>query len=340
MKIRFVIFCLTLLCIDLNAQDFHFSQYDETPLLINPALTGAFEGTLRGHLYFRNQWSKVINPYETYGASFDARLTTNTKKKSKNESGCLSFGISIMKDKTGKSELSVTQSLFSVAYHQRIQKNSYLTGALQGGFTQKTINYDNLLWDNQYDPSVSGFNPALPNKENKLIDGFSYTDVSGGLLYTFKSDELPNEIFDRVNIKTGIAYYYFTKSDKSFTVIYNNPMYAKLVFHARAALGIYRSGFSMIPSIMYEKQGPNTEFVVGTGLKYTFRKLFQLKGISDEAGLTLGYLVRTSDAFIPYIAIEFAGFNLGISYDVNFSDLKKATKKIGGVEINVKYIKL
>jgi len=339
MKIKLIIFCLLLFALKINAQDFHFSQYDETPLLINPALTGSFSGTLRGHVYFRNQWSKVINPYETFGASFDARLSFSKKKKA-SESGCLAFGISIMKDKTGKSELSATQSLFSIAYHQRVHKYGYLSGAIQGGITQKTINYSNLLWDNQYDPAVSGFNPALPNKEMYLVDGFSYNDVSAGVLYNFKTDELNSEPFDRINLKTGFAYYYFTKTDKSFTEIYNNPMYARLVFHVSSLLGIYRSGFSMIPSLMYERQGPNTEFVVGTGVKYTFRKLFNVKGLSDETGLTLGYLVRTSDAFIPYMAIEFMGINLGMSYDVNFSDLKKATKRLGGFEINIRYIKL
>jgi len=323
-----------------KAQDFHFSQINETPLLINPALTGAFEGNLRAHIYFRNQWAKVINPYETFGASIDGKLslTGGTKKgRGSYDNGFLSFGFSIMKDKTGKSELATTQALFSVAYHQRIQKYSFLTAGLQGGFTQKNINYTNLFWDNQYDPLQAGFNQALSSKESQLIDGFSYNDISAGVLYSFVSEEGPTDAFDKINLRTGVSYYYFTKSDKSFTVLYNNPMHQKIIFHGVADMGIYNSGFALVPIFMYEIQGPHRECVIGNGFKYEFKKIKNLIGYSDNTSLTIGYLVRTGDSFIPYMAIAFSGFNLGISYDANFSDLKNATKRLGGFEINLRF---
>jgi len=41
----------------LSAQDPHFSQYYFTPLEVNPALTGIFEGKYRASMSYRDQWS-------------------------------------------------------------------------------------------------------------------------------------------------------------------------------------------------------------------------------------------------------------------------------------------
>ena len=47
------------------AQDIHFSQFSETPLLRNPALAGIFSGDLRIQAVYRNQWNSVTVPYQT-----------------------------------------------------------------------------------------------------------------------------------------------------------------------------------------------------------------------------------------------------------------------------------
>ena len=60
------------------AQDVHFSQFNQTPQLINPGATGVFNGSIRGILNYRTQWSAFGNAFKTYGASFDAPIT---KKK-------------------------------------------------------------------------------------------------------------------------------------------------------------------------------------------------------------------------------------------------------------------
>src|ERR1700750_2272151 len=39
-----------------NAQDIHFSQFFETPLLRNPALAGIFTGDFRVQTVFRDKW--------------------------------------------------------------------------------------------------------------------------------------------------------------------------------------------------------------------------------------------------------------------------------------------
>src|SRR5207249_8736369 len=47
------------------AQDIHFSQFFETPLLRNPSLAGIFTGDLRVQAVYRDQWNSVTNAYKT-----------------------------------------------------------------------------------------------------------------------------------------------------------------------------------------------------------------------------------------------------------------------------------
>jgi hypothetical protein len=59
-----------LICLYSKAQDLHFSQFFEAPLLRNPALAGLYEGDIRVQGVYRNQWNSVSFPYQT--GSFNA----------------------------------------------------------------------------------------------------------------------------------------------------------------------------------------------------------------------------------------------------------------------------
>ena len=54
--------------------DIHFSQFYETSILRNPALTGVFENDYKFGAYFRSQWSSISNPYQTALVSGEYRL--------------------------------------------------------------------------------------------------------------------------------------------------------------------------------------------------------------------------------------------------------------------------
>src|SRR5687767_6335292 len=71
----------------LHAQiDPHFSQYYVYPSWLNPALTGAFDGTYRVSGIYRNQWGNVSVPYQTPGVSVDFTTEKN-----------VNFGASILR---------------------------------------------------------------------------------------------------------------------------------------------------------------------------------------------------------------------------------------------------
>src|ERR1700739_1244196 len=68
-----VICCLTQ---QAHAQDIHFSQFYETPLLRNPALAGIFTGDYRFSSVYRTQWATVTTPYQTGSFNGEFKLPT------------------------------------------------------------------------------------------------------------------------------------------------------------------------------------------------------------------------------------------------------------------------
>ena len=56
---------LSIAISQVNAQDIHFSQFFEAPLLRNPALAGLFNGDLRFQMVYRNQWNSITDAYQT-----------------------------------------------------------------------------------------------------------------------------------------------------------------------------------------------------------------------------------------------------------------------------------
>ena len=55
----------------MHAQDIHFSQFFASPVLVNPANTGNFNGVARLGLNYRDQWGSVSVPYQTFSTYAD-----------------------------------------------------------------------------------------------------------------------------------------------------------------------------------------------------------------------------------------------------------------------------
>jgi hypothetical protein len=76
-------------------------------------------------------------------------------------------------------------------------------------------------------------------------------------------------------------------------------------------------------------QAAAQEYVGGIGIKYA---------LTDEFKVTAGAYYRYNDAAIPVIGIKWKGLQAGVSYDVNISGLRAATKTQGSLEVSAIYI--
>ncbi|MEK7256274.1 MAG: type IX secretion system membrane protein PorP/SprF, partial [Bacteroidota bacterium] len=98
-----------------QAQDRSFSQFYASPLTLNPALTGAFEGKYRVGAIYRDQWGNVMeNQYATFSTALDLRWRMNRTAKFKDHAA---IGLLFFNDKAGALQFSTTQIAVSAAYH-------------------------------------------------------------------------------------------------------------------------------------------------------------------------------------------------------------------------------
>jgi Bacteroidetes-specific putative membrane protein len=155
----------------LSAQDKHFTQFYASPLTLNPALTGAMEGSYRVTANYRDQWRKVLdNPIRTFSAAADLRFDANKRKNSEDAIG---LGIMFFNDKVSVVDFSTTQIAVSLAYHKAlgIEQTQFLTVGVQGGLSQRNLTYGSLNFHDSFD-GQTGY--TLGSAEQLPINNFSF----------------------------------------------------------------------------------------------------------------------------------------------------------------------
>src|SRR6476646_4534668 len=168
-------FCLTGILfiggvLGVDAQDPHFSQFFEAPLLRNPSLAGLFSGDIRIQGVYRNQWGSVTTPYQT--GSFNVEYKQPVGKAN----DFLTTGLQILYDKAGTTNFTTTNVYPAVNYHKALngEKSRYLSLGFMGGYVQKRIDRSKMTTNSQYGPN--GYNPALPDGETFTKSSYHYWD--------------------------------------------------------------------------------------------------------------------------------------------------------------------
>ena len=318
----FVLFLPFFLSVKTNAQDIHFSQFFEAPLLRNPSLAGLFSGDIRVQTVYRNQWSSVTEPYRT--GSFNIEYKNPIGKNN----DFITTGLQVVYDKAGSINLTTTDVLPALNYHKFLggEKNQYLSLGFMGGIIERRLDRSKVTTNSQYDGY--GYNPSMFDGENFLNTHYSYIDGSVGMTYTSAlSDNNPKETYF-----VGIAYHHFNRPKNSFYLRPEIELSPKWVVSGGLNLSISETS-SLTLQADYSKQGIVKETVGGA--------LYSIKIGSDyenpDYTLHLGGFLRWQDAFIPVIKLDYNPFSIALSYDVNISDLKTASQTRGGMELSVTY---
>ncbi len=303
----------------LIAQDIHFSQYYASPITVNPAYTGMFNGTYRVGANYRNQWASVTVPYKTFAAYGDVGLMH--KPFNHYFTG---VGFSLVNDVAGDGNLATTKLTGSGALHYALDgsKNYYLSIGLQASYIQKKIDWNKLYFDRQWDDV--NFNKSRPSYEVGYSPSFHYFDFQIGALYSFI-----------VNNKLGgylsaSLYHALHPKDSFYGSTYKlggrPQLSAGINYDVTKAITIY-------PSFYYQNQKNASELLTGTMLSY---KLSPDDPLSNK--IYFGTYMRLKDAWYPVVGYEFSSIRVLLNYDINYSELQPASSGRGALEISIQYI--
>lgn len=315
---------LLLLTAPACAQDIHFSQFFETPLLRNPALAGIFTGDYRIQAVFRDQWNSLSNAYRT------GSLNGEYKWPVGKGSDYFTTALQVLYDKAGTAALSTTELLPALNYHKSLSndKAMYLSVGFMGGLVAKSLDMSKVTTNSQYNGTA--YDPALPNGETILSPNVHYLDGSLGISFntTFGADN-KNSLF------AGFAYHHLNRPKNSF---YKNPsieLDPKYVLSAGVKAMINEYSYFTIQAD-HSRQSSAKETIGGVLYSY------KLGDDPENSNYTLhlGGFLRWKDALIPVIKIDMNSLAVALSYDANVSQLKTASQGRGGFELSISYIGL
>jgi len=328
----------------ISAQDIHFSQFNQSPLTLNPALVGN-TGWIRGSLQYRTQWKAVTVPYNTIGASFDIKAKKHwlkiekaTAKYRKSGENGFGAGVNVYNDKAGDGKMGTLQANVSLAYQIYVGEKSMIALGFQGGIMQRSINFDKLYWGNQWDPnSPSGYDPGKDPKENRPNDNLILPDLGVGGIYTYKKSERYITGGDQMDVTIGASMFHVNQPKYSF-LGGGEKLYMRTVIHGNGTIGIPNSRIAAAPGFAVMQQGPNQEIIVGSLIRYMLREDSKYTGFIKSASLSAGGFYRNNDAFIGMVLLEFSNYAVGVSYDFNLSGLKTVSSGRGGFEITLRFL--
>lgn len=302
-----------------QAQDLHFSQFMNSPLLTNPANTGFIpDGDYRLGVNFRNQWASLTPyPYKTMSAFGDAQILQN-----QNNDGWVGIGGMILRDVAGSGVLTSTRMYGSIAYHQMLNLGSLLSAGFNVGYANKRINTDNLTFPSQwngkfFDSHQVGQMPSFAS------NNIGYLDLQAGLNYAY----FPNE---NMYLNIGFSSHHINRPKESFFDDQQGVDNRIAVRHTAFLNGSFKLNDQWIinPNAYYSLQAKSYEYVVGMNAHYN------LSGDGEKV-LIGGLYYRSSDAVIPMIGLGFKDYTFTFTYDATISTLKNYNNTRGALEFSL-----
>ena len=320
MKIHKYIFILLVFgSSHVSAQQLHFPQYFNAPLLVNPANTGFnpdYDYRIGGN--YRNQWANVIsNPYQTMNLWGDAQLFSD-----KIESGWFGIGATLYKDQAGSGNLASTEGYASLAYHQMLGNSSLLSLGFNIGAINKRIDITKLTFDNEWNGQF--FNTSAPNGgDNFAKTSLTYFDMQVGLNYAWFVSENAylNVGISAMHLNKPSESFFATSSDVNQTV----PIRTTLFLNANFKIADL---WILNPNIYISQSAGSNEILFGMNAS---------RNLSGDGAkqLLAGLYYRSNDAFIPTIGYQLNDLKITVSYDATTSALSGFNNGVGAYEASI-----
>lgn len=323
MMTKYILSFFLLLNVGLYAQDAHLSLYDDSPLSLNPAMTGMIDGSWRVHGQYRTQWKSVnYKPYTSGLISFDLPY-----KK-------WGFGMQIYNFRAGAGNYNALQGALSVAYSTSIdkKKNHNLSFGIQGGITQKTIEHQLLSFNNQYTTlNGGGFDESISNLEDFSGQSAMVPVTNVGLMYFFAKQE------SRLNPFIGISAFNLIEPKESLYG-FDNRLPRRYYAHIGTRVNITELLY-LIPKVlvMNQKNFWEETYALDAGYYLKNSDMYLTAGVIFRS---VGDVVNTfdPDAAVVSIGAKLENIVAKVAYDFNVSTLSTVSSGRGAFEVSVTYI--
>jgi len=301
-------FILCFITLKGMAQDPKFSQYFASPLTLNPAYTGFFDGDYRIALNTRQQWGNLGDPYNTYSISGDLKLNADENFSN----SIFSIGLSGLFDESFNKALKSQYISASFSYYQYLDvEHKFKFGlAPQLSYVSKFLDYNKLTFASQF--NGNGFDTSMPNFLDLRNDKTSYFDLNLGANFS--------ATFDRVSFALGYAQYHLTKPSESLLNNSNEivPFRKTVNF---GMLYLLNDFVDLNFTGIYNQQKNNKDTLFGTVIGFKPNDETRIK-------LNFGLWYKFNESsYYPYLGVSLGNVTAGMNYTVYGNKLLSATPR-------------
>jgi hypothetical protein len=321
------------------SQDLHFSNFQFSPLDVNPANTAAFAETFRvNSMYSKNGFAIADQGYQVHNLSVDAKVMKGFRKQDW-------IGIGLKMDVVNSGNNSGTKNLgnlnepnpvvqnwlntkISAAYHYSLNEtqSKIITFGIQMTHSSRQFSLGNSEIRYEYNLGESDPEREYLNYQNINNYQFKFRDIAVGFLYyaKFKKSELKlgtalGGIFHTTTFinshsnDTVDAKLYSLKIHGEYKVIVTQKTYIEPAFYFN---NLYKISTLVINTHAWYQVKPDKNVRIGAGLGF-----------------------RNTRDLIFYLGTKVKGFQVGLVFDLNFnSESIYYGNGFGGFELCARYL--
>lgn len=326
--------CVALICFLLsyaaNSQERYFTQFYSAPLLLDPSLTGNFDGNYRVNMAFRDQWFKNLEkPFSVFEMNMDLSFDLQKHSRYNDYAGA---GLFFATDKAGPLSFGNTEMGIAGSYRKFLGPGQFLSGGLYVSLVQRNINFTNITFEDQFngeDGYTAGTGESLGG------NNFAFFDQGIGISYSNYKEHLNGFNFGIAMAHPLRPEVSFLKRDDvlgEFAASFRLPI--KYTAHAGGKI-ILNDYVNLYPRFLYIRQGVQDMGTLGLNVRFD----------SGVFGIHLGAFGRAAGGNFRYnfdsagilAGLEYLNWQVGISYDAAIPNIIHYSRNQGTFEITLSY---
>lgn len=298
-------------------QDIHLSQFYTNQQNLNPATTGMYEGRYRVVANHRNQWRQIGgNPITTSMIGFDQKFHFFSDE--------IAAGLIVVRDEFSGFSQVTGKYILSGSYKKTIDFHEFRAG-LQFGLTTRSTDLSSQLFPNQWVRQRGIFDQSVDNQESSLEESQNFFDINIGFAWS--------KTFSKFKSTAGIAFFHVNRPKDTYFDDAVERLRMRPVVHGELEIDI-KSDLKVKPRILYSWTTKSQNSMIGGNVyKAIQHPLLQTiyGGLMYRDGFG-----RNGDAIIPVAGLIYKTVDIGLSYDVNVSELSGSNQK-GTFELSLTY---
>lgn len=287
---------LLVWCVPALSQDVRFSQYYQAPVYLNPAFTGA-TGMARVGVNYRQQGTTSESAYTTMSAFGDYYV----------KDWYVSGGLLFLRDHDDYSGYTLTTVAVPLSYDFAISKNLIVKPALQGSFSQQSLDFGGFLFGDQIDAN-GNIIPGGSSEPLAVNNQLGYMDVATGVLAYGK------------NWWAGYAMHNLLQNNVSFVEGGEQTLAVRYTLHGGYTIDFSkrksRVTRSVMPTFSYLSQGGFNQLDAGA--------ILNIEPIIVGAmyrGIPTPFYTTDYSAVTGILGIRKFDLSIGYSYDLPLSNV-------------------